>query len=225
MNTRNQFYLATLLSLFLVCGVAKTYAQEEEFIEGGHYELLDEVQAVQTGDKIEVVEMFWYQCPHCFKLHPYLVEWLKNIPENAELVLTPALLSPRWEFSARAYYTFEALGVIEELHGKFYNAIHEQRLAVESVEALASWVVKNSTENELERQSIIATFDSFAVESKLNFARVMTQQYRISGVPAVIVDGRYRTNVSLAGGQEQLIKVINFLIEKAAQVRASIKAG
>ena len=207
--------LALLVGLVFSATVATGFAQEEQFIEGGHYELLDEVQPVQTGDKIEVVEMFWYRCPHCYKLEPFLVEWQKNIPENAEYVPIPALLNKRWEFHARAYYVFEALGVVDQLHGKFFDAIHAQNRDINSVEQLASW----AQENGVDSKSIVDTFNSFAVENKINFANVMSRKYGITGVPAIIVDGRYRTTVSLAGGHDKLIEVINFLITKAAQAR------
>lgn len=209
--------LTILFPLLLTLSIANVRAQEEQFIEGGHYELLDQVQPVQTGDKIEVVEMFWYRCPYCFLLEPFIVEWRKNIPENAQYVPIPALLSQQWKFHARVYYTFEALGVVEQLHGKLFSAIHVQRLKIDSADELADW----AAENGVDRQSVIDAFSSFAVENKLNFASVMTRKYGISGVPSIIVDGRYRTTITLAGSQEKLMKVIDFLIEKAARARSS----
>ncbi len=226
MNIHNKLYALfftpttlTLLSTLFMLSITTAHTQEEPFIEGGHYELLDQVQPVQTGDKIEVVEMFWYRCPHCFQLEPFMVDWLKTIPENAQLVRTPAILSQQWEFHARAYYTFDALGVVDKLHDKFYSAIHVQRLDIDSADELADW----AAENGIDRQSVIDAFNSFAVASKFNFANVMSRKYGISGVPAIIVDGRYRTSVSQAGSPEKLIKVINFLIEKAAQTRAELR--
>ena len=138
-KSKLKFISCGLASLVMAFGLSVASAQEEQFIEGGHYELLDEVQPVQTGDKIEVVEMFWYRCPHCFRLEPYLIEWQKNMPDNAQYVPIPALLSEKWEFHARAYYTFEALGVLDPLHGLMFKAIHEQRLQINSVESLAAW--------------------------------------------------------------------------------------
>jgi thiol:disulfide interchange protein DsbA len=211
----NILFLLTA-TLFVLTSIS-AYSQEEQFLEGGHYELLDEVQPVQTGEKIEVVEMFWYRCPHCFRLEPFLIEWQKNIPENAEYVPIPALLNPKWEFEARVFYTFDALGVLEEVHAKYFDAIHQQRLKIDTVEKLAAW----SEENGVSGQAIKDTFQSFAVENKINFANVMSRKYGITGVPAIIVDGRYRTSVSLAGGHDKLIELINFLIGKAAQARAS----
>ncbi len=191
-------------------------AQEEAFIEGDHYQLLDEVQPVQTGDRIEVAELFWYHCPHCFRLEPYLVEWQKNIPEGTQYVPIPAILNERWEFDARAYYTFEALGLLDDLHGRYFSAIHEQRLDIHTVEQLTAWAGKNGVDS----ARIADTFTSFAIQNKLNFSQVMSRKYGITGVPAIIVDGRYRTSVSLAGSHTKLIKVINFLIGKAVRQRS-----
>ncbi len=213
---RKTFFSLLTTTLFVLTSLP-SYSQEEQFLEGGHYELLDEVQPVQTGEKIEVVEMFWYRCPHCFRLEPFLIEWQKNIPENAEYVPVPALLNPKWEFEARVFYTFDALGVVDEVHAKYFDAIHQQRLKIDTVDKLAAW----GEENGVSGQAIKDTFQSFAVENKINFANVMSRKYGITGVPAIIVDGRYRTSVSLAGGHDKLIELINFLIDKAAQARAS----
>ncbi len=204
-------------NILLLSGIANVGAQEQPFIEGGHYELLDEVQPVQTGEKIEVAELFWYRCPHCFRLEPFIVAWAKNIPENAQYVAIPAVLTKKWEFDARAFYTFDALGLVDELHGKYFLAIHAENRKINTVEKLADW----AAENGVERQSIIDTFSSFAVENKLNFANVMTRKYGIAGVPSIIVDGRYRTTVTLAGSHQKLIEVINYLIQKAVEARAS----
>ena len=212
---KTTFLPALLSGLILAFSSFFAFAQEETFVEGGHYELLLEVQPVQTGDKIEVVEMFWYRCPHCFRLEPYIVEWKKTKPDDAEFVAIPAVLNQQWAFHARAYYTFEALGLVEELHEKLFQAIHAERRRINSVEELAKWAAEHGA-NEAD---IINTFSSFAVENKLNFANVMGRKYGINGVPAIIVDGRYRTSPSLAGSHEKLLEVINFLVEKARKAR------
>lgn len=214
-NFKNRNIFAITIALLLSLSLSPGIAQEEPFVEGEHYQLLDEVQPVQTGARIEVAELFWYHCPHCFQLEPYIVEWQKNIPDGAQYVPIPALLSDRWEFDARAYYTFEALGLVEDLHGKYFSAIHEQRLNIRTAEQLASW----ATDNGVDGSKILDTFTSFAVQNKLNFSSVMSRRYGITGVPAIIVDGRYRTSVSLAGSHTKLIRLINFLIGKAAQLR------
>ncbi len=208
-----KLFLSLALSFFFL----PVHAQDGTYIEGGHYELLSEVQPVQTGDKIEVVEMFWYRCPHCFRLEPFLVKWLENIPDNAEYVPIPAVLNQNWAFQARTYYTFDALGLTEQLHGKFFDAIHKERRPFNTADQVAEWAAGFGADP----QTFIDTFDSFAVNNKLNFAGVMSRKYGISGVPAIIVDGKYRTNVSMAGSHDELINLINFLIEKAATERES----
>ena len=216
-NFRNRNIFAIIIAVFLSLSLSPGIAQEEPFVEGEHYQLLDEVQPVQTGSKIEVAELFWYHCPHCFRLEPFIVEWQKNIPDGAEYVPIPALLNDRWEFDARVYYTFEALGLLEDLHGKYFSSIHEQRLNIRTAEQLAAW----ATDNGVDGSKIPDTFTSFSVQNKLNFSSVMSRRYGINGVPAIIVDGRYKTSVSLAGSHAKLIKVINFLIRESAQQRSS----
>lgn len=205
---------AGALALFAVTLPAR--AQDAQFVEGGHYEALRETQPVQTGDKIEVVELFWYRCPHCNRLQPFIAEWKERQPENAELVHLPAILNDNWAFSARMYYTLEALGLQEQLHSEVFNAIHQMRRPLNTREQFADWAAENGAE----RDQVLAAFDSFTVESKMSFATVMAGKYQITGVPAIIVDGKYRTSVSLAGSHEKLLEVIDYLVERAAGERA-----
>lgn len=205
---------AALAILSLSINVA--LAQEEAFLEGAHYETMTNIQPVSTGDKIEVLELFWYRCPHCNTLEVPLQNWLKNgKPENAEYVAFPAVLSASWEPGARAFYTLEALDLLDELHAKLFYAIHSEHKKIGSADELASWVESQGHSG----QDILDTYDSFAVNTKLNYARTMTKNYDIQGVPAVVVDGRYRTSVSQAGDFETLFEIINFLVAKAAAAR------
>lgn len=188
---------------------------QEAFIEGVHYTALRETQPVQTGEQIEVVELFWYRCPHCFRLEPYIARWKRNKPANAELVELPAILNDNWAFGARIYYTLEALGLAEQLHSAVFNAIHRARRPLNTREQFADWAAENGAD----RDAVMAAFDSFAVESKMRFAGLMSRKYRITGVPAIVVDGKYRTSVQLAGSHERLLEVINHLVDKAAKER------
>lgn len=206
------FISAAMLALFS----APAIARDEAFLEGGHYEVLGTIQAISTGDKIEVLELFWYRCPHCNSLEVPLQKWLKNgKPENAEYVAFPAVLSSSWESSARTFYTLEALDLLDELHGKVFYAIHSEHRNLDSDQRLAEWVEGEGHS----AQDVLDTYNSFAVNTKLNYAKTMTKKYGIQGVPAIIVDGKYRTSVSLAGDSDALFEVINFLVEKAAAER------
>ncbi len=210
---KNILTAVTMLALLS----APAIAQDEAFLEGAQYEVLSNTQAVSTGDKIEVLELFWYRCPHCNTLEVPLQEWLKNgKPDNAEYVAFPAVLSARWEPEARSFYTLEALDLLDELHGKLFYAIHSEHRKLGSAELFAEWV----EEQGYSAQDVLDTYESFAVNTKLNYAKTLTKNYEVQGVPAVVVDGKYRTSVSQAGDFDTLFEVINFLIEKSAAERS-----
>ena len=187
----------------------------EPYQLGVDYETLFEAQPVQTGDQVEVRELFWYGCPHCYTLEPAIQQWLPAKPDNAEYVPFPAVLSNSWEFHARAYFTFEALGAVEQLHGPFFDSIHKDKQRIRSAESLADWAVGYG----LDRQAVIDAFESFAVDTKTRQAKLMTQRFEITGVPAFVVDGKYRTSATMAGGNQRLFEVIEYLAEKSAAER------
>lgn len=206
--------LITALLLALSPAQAQTVFQVDK-----HYDEMDTIQAVSTGDKIEVLELFWYRCPHCNALEVPLQKWLKNgKPEEAEYVPFPVVFNERWEPAARAFYTLEALGLLEKLHGKLFYAIHSERRKVTSAKQLGAWIEE---QGENKAQEVIDTYDSFAVNTKINYATLMSKKYGISGVPAIIVDGRYRTNVTQAGNHDRLFELINFLVAKAVAERSN----
>ncbi len=196
---------------FLV--VQTTYAQE--FKEGVEYERLAKPMAVQTGEQIEVRELFWYRCPHCFTLEPFIHDWLQRKPKNADYVPFPAVLSQNWEPQARAFFTFEALGMLDKLHTPFFNAIHQERKVIRTPKDLAKWAAAQG----VDEQTVLEAYDSFAVDTKSRQAALLTREYGITGVPAVIVDGKFRTSGQMAGGNERLFALIDYLVEKAAAER------
>ena len=116
----------------------------QEYEQGINYFPLKIPQPVHTGDKIEVLELFWYRCPHCFELEPYLNKWLKSKPDFIEYVRLPAVLNRSWGFDARVFYTFVALGLVDSLHEAYFDAIHTDRKRIVTVEQLADWVADKS---------------------------------------------------------------------------------
>ena len=111
-----------------------------DYENGVHYRELAEQQPTSSSEKIEVLELFWYRCPHCFRLEEPLKVWLPTMPENAVFATMPAILGDSWEFHARVYYTFEALGLTDQFHEKLFNAIHKERKRLNTVEDVASWM-------------------------------------------------------------------------------------
>jgi len=185
----------------------------DKYEEGVHYELVVPAQPTSTGDKVEVLEIFWYGCPHCFRLEPYMERWLKKKPEQAEFVHLPGVFRPSWEAGARAYYTAKLLGVFDKTHRPLFDAIHVQKRKLTTEDAMRDFFADHG----VDKKDFIKTYKSFAVETRLRRAKTMTSRYEISGVPAIIVNGKYRISAESAGGNAEMLKVINFLVEKESK--------
>ncbi len=199
---------ALLLSfLFLVSGTACA----EAFQEGKHYKRVEQSKAI-PGDKIEVLEFFWYGCPHCYSFEPYLGKWKSSKPDNVEFVRVPATFQPLWELHARAYYALQMLDVGEKIHPKFFSEVHNKKNYLKTLDSLAAFVQKYG----VERAEFIDAMNSFAVENNVRKARKLVEGYQLTGVPAVAVNGKYLISASMAGSYDNMIKIIDFLIEKEA---------
>jgi thiol:disulfide interchange protein DsbA len=162
--------------------------------------------------KVEVVEVFWYGCPHCNALEPYITSWLANKPEYIELVRVPVMWSPGHKTHAHLFYAIEALGR-HDLHQKVFDAIHQQKntlLGNSEAESLQKMVEFLRTQG-VSQKSFMDAWNSFSVASNLQRAEQLTQRYRVEGVPLVVINGKYTTDVGMAGGPSQLIELINDL--------------
>ena len=204
--------LAPLLLLLPLAGIAET----GEYEEGFNYVRVSPPANTHVAEgKVEVVELFWYGCPHCYTFEPHVTEWLKNKPEAAQFVRMPAVLNPHWEPHARAFYAAELLGVGEELHAKLFDEIHKNKRRLRSEDEIVRFYVQNGVDEAKFREA----YGSFAVQTKVRQAARLGRQYQATGVPTVIVNGKYRTNATMAGGYRQMIDIINLLVaqESAAQ--------
>ena len=161
-----------------VLGLAQ---QQPPFIE------LNPPQPVETGDKIEVLEFFWYGCIHCYNLEPKIETWLKTLPKDVEFRRVPAIFNDRWAHDASIFYTFEALGLLEKLHRPFFDAIHRDRLRTDRAGELSAWLEKQG----IDQKKFETTARSFGVQSKTKRAVRLTSAYKIDGTPAMAVHGRY----------------------------------
>jgi len=209
-----------LLAMFFVM-LQPGLVQANDYEEGKEYQLLSSPQPTSTGDKIEVVELFWYGCPHCYELEPDVQAWLERKPEYVELVRMPAIVGPRWELLAQAYYTAELLGIVDTIHPALFKAIHEKHMKINDEAALQAFFVDQGVSAEDFRN----TFNSFAVAVKMNNARQMTRRYRISGVPTIIVNGKYSTGAKLAGSNKGVFEVVDYLVEQEHAAAPAAPAG
>jgi len=209
-----------LLALFLVVLLPGS-ALAKDYQEGKEYLLLSPQQPTSTGDKIEVVELFWYGCPHCYELEPEVQAWLKNKPGDVELVRMPAVLGQRWELLAQAYYTAELLGITDKIHPALFAAIHDKHMKIDDEAALQAFFVDQGVSAE----DFKKTFNSFAVAVKMNNSRQMTRRYKITGVPTIIVNGKYSTGAKLAGSNQALFEVVDYLVEQERAAAPAAPAG
>lgn len=184
------------------------------YVENRHYFELALPQPTETGSKVEVREFFWYGCPHCWQLEPEVERWLRKMPANAQFVRTPGV-GGRWLIHARAYYAFEALGALKRVHVPFFRALHEQKRPLDTEEALVQFAAENGVDKNKFREA----FSSFGVRVKLDKARQLNMEAGISSVPTFLVDGRYLTSPAMAGGNGEMFKVVEFLVQKVARER------
>ncbi len=208
-------YLFSLASLVLVAMALQVNAKGID--EGIEYQLVTPPVRTESESKIEVVEMFWYGCPHCYQFEPKFNSWKKKQSANVNVIRVPAVFGnrPVWELHARAYYAAELLGVQDKIHGPLFEAMHVKKQKLSSKEALADFFVKYG----VDRNEFLDTLYSFGVGMKVNRAIDLTKRYGIDGVPTIIVNGRYRTHASLTNGQTGMLKVMDFLINKESQAK------
>jgi thiol:disulfide interchange protein DsbA len=177
------------------------------------YTVLKPELPVDTPGKIEVIEFFWYGCPHCYALEPLLETWLKKLPPDVQFKRVPAVFNERWAKDAAIFYALEASGNLERLHRPLFDAIHRDGLKTDNGQALGQWLAKNGVDTK--------KFDeigrSFTVQSKVRRAAQLSVAYRIEGTPAMAVHGRYTVGVDR--GQPAMLATVDYLID---QVRRTV---
>ena len=179
------------------------------------YETLTPPQPTQNQDKIEVIEFFWYGCPHCYTLEPAMEKWLKTKPANVEFIRQPAVFSDLWGKHAKAYFVAEALGVVDKVHADLFDAIQNKKQKLTSEDQLAKFFVAHGVDETEFRN----TYNSFLIDAKLRQAKAMAPRYGITGVPAIIINGKYKTTGPLAKSQDNMIEVMNRLIQQESQAK------
>lgn len=188
-----------------------------KFKEGTHFTRLTPTQPTVGGaDKIEVAEVFWYGCAHCYDFEPLITRWNENKPANARFVRIPATWNPLVKLHAQLYYTEEVLGNNGKIANKeqFRNAVfaeyHRRGNRLASVDAIQAIFEKHGVSAE----DFKTTWESFEVSQKLRVADDLQRRYSITGVPAIVVNGKYRSGAQEAGGYPRLLELVDELIVK-----------
>jgi len=197
-----------LLTVSLSLFAALSWAQE--YREGEHYFALTQPVKTVADDKVEVVEAFGYACPHCNSFEPLLKHWREQQAEDVAFVGLPVVFGRSWEPLARAYYVAELSDKVEATHQAMFDAIHLQRKRFTSVDALADFYAPLG----IEQDEFKKLYDSFAVNMKLKQGDSKLRGYEITGVPAMVVNGKYRVTAASAGGHKEMLDVVDYLIER-----------
>jgi len=178
------------------------------FQNGTHYQRLSPTQPTSSGpDQVEVAEFFMYSCIHCYNFEPFVQEWLESKPDYINFVRVPTVWNPLVRLHAQAFYAAEALGKGEEMHAPFFREMHVTGNYLDSEDAMADFFGKFGVSEE----EFKSTLNSFAVHAKVQRADELARRYRVSSTPSVVVNGKYLTNATMAGGYPALIELINEL--------------
>lgn len=177
---------------------------------------LDPPQLVSTGDRIEVIEFFYYGCPICYELEPHMTRWLATqAPGYVALRRIPALSTEGWEVFAKLYFTLEAMGQINRLHWPVYDNFHFEGKLLNQEKVMFEWVRQNG----LDAEKFARTYGSQEIQTKLAQSRELMKTYNVRGVPTIIVDGKYMSSARLAGGTRQLMQIVDELVRQAKSER------
>jgi thiol:disulfide interchange protein DsbA len=194
---------------FMASGVSAALTEKD-------YREIKPAQATEDGPKIEVIEFFWYGCPHCYELEPTLKKWLARKPDDVSFRRVPAIFRQSWVPGAQTFYTLETMGELDRLHAKVFDAIHIERQSFGDMAAIGGWMGKNG----VDAKKFEDTAKSFAVSGKVQRAQQMSAAYQLTGVPALVVDGKY---IALGNSFDGMIAIVDQLIERAREERAAAR--
>lgn len=192
-------------------GIA-THAQAANYVAGKDYTVIAKPEKIE-GNKIIVREFFWYGCPHCYRLEPYMNQWAKTKPADVIYLQTPAALNPVWEQNARGFYAAQLMGYQGKTHQAMFDAIQKDRKVLSDQASIGKWYASKG----LDINKFNSLYNSFAVNSRIARSKEAAVQYQITGTPAVIVDGKYLVQ----GEDGKVPQVVDFLIKKARAERGA----
>lgn len=205
-------HIKQLLAVLLLAPLAfSALAQPERYVAGTHYVVLPTPVKTHDPEKIEVVEVFWYGCGHCFRFEPLIESWSANLAPDVDFVRFPGMWNDLMKIHAQAFYTAEALGKLDEMHEPIFDAINIKGERLQNEQQLSAFFVKYGVSAE----DFSKTFNSFAVRTKVNQAETKMRDYQIRSTPNMVVNGKYLISTGEAvATQEEMLEVVNFLVNK-----------
>ncbi len=202
--------IAVFFSLFISLVACAQESQVATYSAGTHYDVIEIPVKTITPGKIEVTEVFWYGCGHCFSFEPTLNKWVESLADDVELVKSPAIWAAQMEAHARIFYTAKALGILNQTHQKVFEAMHHERKAMLTEDEIGKFF----SEFGISEKQFKDVYTSFSVSSQVQQAGARARSFKITGTPELIVDGRFRISAQKAGGQKQMLDVADYLIQQ-----------
>ena len=203
-----KFAMATLA---VAVGLTSINSMAANFVAGKDYKVLDNPEKIE-GNKIIVREFFWYGCPHCYTLEAHMQKWAKTKPADVVFLQTPAAMNPVWEQNARGFYAAQLMGYQEKTHEAMFLAIQKDREKLFDQASLGKWYAAKG----LDINKFNSLYNYFAVNTKISRSQNAAKRYQLTGVPAVVVDGKY----VVSGENEVVTQVVDFLVQKARSERS-----
>ncbi len=185
-------------------------AQAEPIEAGKQYVELSSAVPVAKPGKIEVVELFWYGCPHCYHFEPTINPWIAKLPDDVNFVRVPAMFGGVWDLHGQMFITLQTMGVEAKVHSAVFEAIQKDGKKLATPEEMADFLATQG----VDKDAFLKTYNSFGVKGQVANAKRLGMAYQISGVPALIVNGKYRFDIGSSGGPEQALDVADQLIAK-----------
>ncbi|MFM1926283.1 MAG: Thiol:disulfide interchange protein DsbA precursor [Pseudomonadota bacterium] len=213
---KRRYFSSALLATTAWISTSAAWAQAALFKSGKDFLTLDRPLATEAGaGKVEVIEFFWYSCPHCHAFEPAFGQWVKNAPKDVVVRRIPVSFRDDFAPQQRLFFTLEAMNLLDSLHVKVFNAVHVEKQPLNTDASILAWAQKQG----VDKAKFEETYKSFGVASKLKRAVQLQNDFKVEGVPSLGIAGRYYTDGSLAGNMDRALKVAESLIAQTRQGR------
>ena len=203
------------LSALLLLACSLQAAAQRLPVQGRDYVVLDSPQPVETGERIEIIEFFYYGCPVCYESQPHIARWLLKTGPAVVLRRVPAVSSEGWEAFAKTYSALEATGNLQRLHWPVFDNHHFDGKRLNEVKNLLEWLAQNG----VDQNKFLEAMNSPEVAAKVAGAQKMLETYNVRGVPTMVVDGKFATSARMANGVKEMMDVVEFLVQRASKER------
>ncbi len=186
-------------------------ANSADYQAGIHYRIINPAYDTNTDEEVVIYEFFGYTCPHCATFEPYMKKLESEMPENAKLVRVPVVFGKQWEPFAKAYYTFEALGITEQAHGPMFDAIHQHKKQFRTVDEIAAWAASSF---DVDKEKFLSTAESFVVDGQVRKGMKMLQAMGVTSTPTLVTNGKFVPNNKALKTRNDIIEVTQFLVNQ-----------